>query len=81
MSETTALDDEDLAILEHALGLDQQDEPYRRYYVAPLCTSWFDQCERLTEIGLMVPFGEPDGCGQTFHVTHAGAAQIGVQLP
>ena len=81
MAEATDLSDEDIAVLEHALGLDHQVKPYRRYYVAQLHTSWFDQCERMAEMGLMVPFGDPDGCGQTFHVTKAGADRIGVQLP
>lgn len=75
------LDEEDLDILRHALGLDQQDRPYRKHYVAPLHSSWFDQCERMTGLGFMVRFGEPDRCGQTFHVTESGARQVGMRLP
>ena len=75
------LDKEDIALLEHALGSDHGGAPYRRYYVAPVHTSWHDQCERLTEAGLLKRFGEVMQCGQIYHVTEAGAQAVGAKLP
>ncbi len=74
-------DDHMLAILEHALGLPIQEKPYRKHYTAPMWSSWYNECEALVRMGFMVRFGEPDSVGQTYHVTPAGAARVGVLLP
>jgi hypothetical protein len=72
----------DERVIRHALGLDNASEPYRKHYVAAAGGPDRLECERLARAGLLRPFGEPDRSGtQTFHVTEAGAALIGVKLP
>lgn len=82
MTEQSAItDQEDRDLIRHALGLGASLRPYRKHFTAPTVGPTWQRCVRLETAGLLVRFGEPDGVGQTFHVTQKGAAMVGEKLP
>lgn len=70
-----------LRIIRHSLGLAQADVPYRNSYCAPDAGPIRETLESMADAGLMRRGVADLGGVRFFHVTPAGAAAAGVELP